>query len=140
MIRNYSNPSADAHYQDLLENLSNFPFLFTYDGKTYHGFSPEFFTHKDTQVTASDEKEIREIKWSFVDGLEVKLHIVHYFSHGATEWTVYFENTGSVNSGILEELKAHITYEGKYPSLKRGQSSQTLLHRGAGTGYRKTSL
>ena len=57
MIRNYSNPSADARYRDLLENLSNFPFLFTYDSKTYHGFSPEFFTHKDTKVTVSDEKD-----------------------------------------------------------------------------------
>ena len=28
------------------------------------------------------------------------------------------ENIGSANSGILEELKAHMTFEGKYPSLK----------------------
>lgn len=118
MIRNYSNPSADARYRDLLENLSNFPFLFTYDSKTYHGFSPEFFTHKDTKVTVSDEKEANEITWSFVDGLEVKLHIVHYFSHGATEWTVYFENAGSANTGILGELRAQVTFKGKYPSLK----------------------
>ena len=118
MMRNYSNPSADAHYQDLLENLSNFPFLFTYDSKTYHGFSPEFFTHKDTKVTVSDEKEANDITWAFVDGLEVKLHIVHYFSHGATEWTVYFENAGSANTGILGELRAQVTFKGKYPSLK----------------------
>ena len=118
MIRNYSNPSSDANYRHLLENLAQFPFLFTYNGNEYKGFSPDFFTLKDTQITASKEKEVREITLSFLDGLEAKLRIVHYFTHGATEWTVYFENTGSANSGIFEELKAQVTFEGKYPSLK----------------------
>ena len=118
MIRNYSNPAADAQYRNFLENLSSFPFLFTYNGRSYHGFSPEFFTHKNTQITTSSEKESREIIWSFSNGLEVTLRLVHYFTHGATEWTVCFENTGTSNSGIIEELKAQVILEGKYPSLK----------------------
>lgn len=129
MIRNYNNPSADARYRNLLDNLSNFPFLFTYNGKEYQGFSPEFFILKDTKITASSEKEIRQITWDFLDGLEAKLSLVHYFTHGATEWTVYFENIGSVNSGILEELKAHITFPGNHPSLKGIMGDYINFHR-----------
>lgn len=118
MKTSYVNAQATAWYQSLSENLSGIPFSFVYDGVKYTGFSPEHFTLTDKEITSTPEKETQRLQFAFADTLSVTLLLTHYFSHGVTEWTVWFENPSDQNSGVLEELQTQLTFAGKYPTLK----------------------
>ena len=118
MKRNYENLRATDMYRTLSENLSNMPFSFVYNGKEYKGFSPEHFTLISKNVIRSGEKETQTFTFVFFQTLEVTLILTHYFSHGVTEWTVWLENTSDKNSGVIEELKTELSFEGKFPVLK----------------------
>lgn len=118
MKTSYVNAQATAWYQSLSENPSGIPFSFVYDGVKYTGFSPEHFTLTDKEITSTPEKETQRLQFAFADTLSVTLLLTHYFSHGVTEWTVWFENPSSRNSGVLEELQTQLTFAGKYPTLK----------------------
>ncbi len=118
MKRRYENSKAYAWYRSLYENLSNLPFSFIYAEKEYKGFSPEYFTLTNKKIIQSNEKETNKLTFAFSEVLEVTLVLTHYFSHGVTEWTVWFENTSYKNSDIIEELKTELHFNGKYPVLK----------------------
>ena len=118
MKRNYENLQATDKYRALSANLSDMPFSFVYSGKEYKGFSPEYFTFVSKNVMRSDEKETQNFKFEFLQTLEVTLILTHYFSHGVTEWTVWFENISDKNSCVIEDLKTELSFEGKYPVLK----------------------
>ncbi len=118
MKKNYKNSQATDKYRVLSANLSNMPFSFVYDGIKYNGFSSEHFTLISKDLVRLGEKETQNFKFTFLQMLEVTLILTHYFSHGITEWTVWFENTSHKNSGVIEDLKIELNFEGKYPVLK----------------------
>ncbi len=118
MKRNYENSHASDAYRALCADLSAIPFSFIYDGMEYKGFSPEHFVLKDKETVRSGDKETRTFKLLFLNTLEVTLILSHYFSHGITEWTVWLENTSDTNSGVIEDLKTELSFEGTYPALK----------------------
>ena len=118
MKNNYENFQATEQYRTLSADLSNMPFSFVYDGRKYQGFSPEHFTLISKDTIRSDEKETQTFRFLFLHTLEVTLILTHYFSHGITEWTVWLENTSDKNSGVIQELKAELSFEGKNPVLK----------------------
>ena len=118
MKKNYENQEATAKYCLLSSNLSDMPFSFTYDGTEYNGFSSEYFALISKDIVCSGEKETQNIKFKFLQTLDVTLILTHYFSHGVTEWTVWFENTLEKNSGVIEDLKTELKFDGKYPVLK----------------------
>jgi alpha-galactosidase len=118
MKRNYENHYATDKYRALSTNLSDMPFSFVYNGKEYKGFSPQHFTLISKNTLQSGEKETQNFKFTFLQTLEITLILTHYFSHGVTEWTVWFENTSNKNSGVIENLKTELSFEGKYPVLK----------------------
>jgi len=114
----YENPLATEKYRALTDDLSQLPFSFVYDGKTYKGFSAEHFDLISKDTVQEGEKETQTIRMAFLQVLEVTLILTHYFSHGVTEWTVWFENISNKNSGVIEQIKTELTFEGKYPLLK----------------------
>lgn len=118
MKRNYQNPISDLAYEQLWNNLADFPFSFVADGKTYAGFSSEIFSKKKESVLRGEGKETRTMVFGFGETLEITLLLTHYFSHGATEWTVWFENVSDKNSPVLEKLTTTLTFDGAYPMLK----------------------
>lgn len=118
MERNYTNKKATEEYRSLLKNLSEVPFSFLYNGDEYKGFSPKIFLLKSDDVIKAEEKETHCIKLSFLDTLEISVILTHYFSHGVTEWTIWFENVSNENSGIIENCKTELTFFGKHPTLK----------------------
>lgn len=113
----YANPQADHWYQDLKADPCKVPFSFRYNGTAFRGFPVETFSLIHTRVHSVDQKETQTRVFSFRDGLTVTLILSHYFSHGVTEWTVWFENAGTENSGILEELSAELEFSGAHPVL-----------------------
>ena len=118
MKRNYQNPTADRTYEQLWENLSTFPFSFVADGQRYGGFPAEAFEKKSETVERNGSKESRTAVFRFGDTLEITLLLSHYFSHGATEWTLWFENVSKKNSPLLESLTTTLSFVGEYPTLK----------------------
>ena len=118
MKRIYENSLATEKYRALTDDLSQLPFSFVYDGKTYKGFSAEHFDLISKDTVQEGEKETQTFRLAFLQVLEVTLILTHYFSHGVTEWTVWFENVSNKNSGVIEQIKTELTFEGKYPLLK----------------------
>ena len=118
MERCYQNREADLRYAALAEHLEDFPFSFCYNGTEYRGFSPTVFSKKDERVTRVGDRETRTVTLGLLDGLEVTLLLSHYFSHGVTEWTVWFQNNTEQNSGVIEAPKTELRLRGRYPTLK----------------------
>ncbi len=118
MKRNYENIQATEQFRALSNNLSNLPFSFVYGGKEYKGFSSENFALISKNVIRSGEKETQNFRFAFLKALEITLSLTHYFSHGVTEWTIWFENTTEKNSDVIENIKTELNFVGKYPVLK----------------------
>ena len=64
------------------------------------------------------DKLTETVKFSFAPSLSLELILTHYFSHGFTEWTVWFENNSSENSGVIEKPKTTLVFDGALPTLK----------------------
>ena len=118
MTKNYTNANASEAFKYLTENLATLPFSFIYGGKKFVGLNNDDFTLKSKKVTACGDKETHTVVFALDDTLLVSLILSHYYSHGVTEWTVWFENISNANSKILEKLQAELTFVGKYPTLK----------------------
>lgn len=117
MTRCYKNPASDAWYLSLKEDPSRVPFTFTYAGKKYEGFSPDFFEPISSETTAGKDCETAWFSWK-LDVLTVSLKLSHYFNHGATEWTVFFENTSDRDSAVIENPETVLNLDGALPVLK----------------------
>jgi alpha-galactosidase len=71
-----------------------------------------------------DENRTRIIKtWSdAVSGLQVRCVIVEYTDFPAVEWTLYFKNTGKMNTGMLQDIRCLDTV------FRRGGASEFVLY------------
>ena len=118
MKRDYRNPEATANYRKWLQNPETIPFSFVYGGKQYRGFSADVLSLKEKTTETRSDKESTRFLYAIGKSLEITLLLTHYASHGATEWTVWFENTSEENSGVLENIKTELVFEGKNPVLK----------------------
>ncbi len=118
MKKSYANPEVDAWYRAQLSNLERFPFSFTYDGTRYDGFPADIFRETGRHTSTDENKETDKRVFAFRDGLTVTLKTAYYPVYGVSEWTVFFENTGADNSGLLEKEESTLTFEGKRPVLK----------------------
>lgn len=118
MKRNYRNPIATANYRRLTEQPERLPFSFVCGGKKHLGFSDESLVLKNKTFKTDGEKESAVFLYTLGGSLEITLLLSHYFSHGATEWTVWFENISSENSEMLEDIQTELTFSGERPVLK----------------------
>ena len=115
MKRNCQNPLAEQEYSFLLSHLDRFPVHFTYSGKEYSGFGGLNHLSSNTQ----EQNGVLTTENLFrLDALTVTLITSFYKSHGAYEWTVYFENTTNENSGVLENVYSQFEFKGEAPCLK----------------------
>lgn len=117
MKRNYQNAISDARYLDMLTHTEKIPFSFVYGGTTYTGFPEESFSLIKKETEREGEKETAILTFS-LKTIAVQAILTHYYSHGATELTVWFENTGLENSEILENPIFEPSFEGDMPVLR----------------------
>lgn len=117
-MRKYINIDATESYRKLTKDISRLPFLFTYDEVEYCGFSNKYFTEIEKQIHNEHDKETQIISFLLEDQLKIEVILTHYFSHGVTEWTVWFENISNKNSKILKKIQTEIQFKGNYPILK----------------------
>ena len=118
MKRDYRNPEATSNYRKWLQAPKDIPFSFVYGGKEYRGFSADVLSLKEKVTETKNGKESTRFRYDLDETLTVTLLLTHYFSHGATEWTVWFENTSSQNSDVLENIQTQIVFDGAEPVLK----------------------
>ena len=118
MKRNYRNSKASERYRAWLANPETIPFSFVYGKKEYRGFSPEHFVLQSKRTETAGDKESTAFVFSFAEQLEVTLLLTHYFSHGATEWTVWYENISKKDSDVIEDVGTTLTVDGIFPVLK----------------------
>ena len=118
MKKLYQNSQATKAYHALKKDLSSLPFSFVYNGRVYQGFSPAHCRLQGSTVETEAEKETQCYTFAFADTLEITLVLTHYFSHGVTEWTVWFENISQQNSGLLEQMQTELHFQGVHPMLK----------------------
>ncbi len=118
MSFNYKYPDSDKNYINLKENPGNIPFYFTYGDTEYNGFGDKNFKLINKTVKTCDNKETVTFEFLLKDVLTVSVILTHYFSHGATEWTVYFENKTDKNTDIISNYYSKIILEGENPVLK----------------------
>jgi len=108
----------DSAYAGYIADLSTLPFSFIYDNKAYKGFSADTFRPVSHHRSVQGKKECNCFVLKAGD-LQVTLDTAFYADYGAYEWTVWFENTGTQDSGVIREMRAaDMAFAGANPVLK----------------------
>ncbi len=116
MLKNYSNNQADSFYKTLLTDYTKIPFAFTYDCKEYIGFNQDFKL-LDKTIINDQTTETAILKFG-LKNLEIKVKLKHYFTHGATDFTFYFENNSTTNTKVIENPHFRYEFTQEKPLLK----------------------
>ena len=115
MIYKYKNQISNQIYKNMLADTSKIPLEFTYNGKRYQGLG------ELEKISAATEK-VDDVECSFfafkLDVLEITIKLTHYYSHGVTEWTAWFENKSDKNSGVLADVESRQEIFGDRPMLR----------------------
>ncbi len=114
-MKNYTNPAAEAWYRALVSDPARVPFAYTYGGERVSGF-PGTFISADT--VSDGKRETTTFVYEKDDGLRTTLILSFYPAYGVTEWTVWFENAGTADSAILQDLSTTLVFEGESPVLR----------------------
>jgi len=105
-------------YEGYIADLGTLPFAFVYDGTAYTGFPAETFRQVEHRRSVQGGKESNLFVLQEGD-LQVTVDTAFYAGYGAYEWTVWFENIGTQNSGVIKNMQAaDMTFAGVRPVLK----------------------
>ncbi|MBE5791569.1 MAG: hypothetical protein E7322_05350 [Clostridiales bacterium] len=113
MIRDFRNPSSDRAFESMLANPTSIPFAFTYAKKSYQGFGNQDMKLIQRTDEAEGGKRTVTLTYTLSDGLTVSVKLCHYFTHGATEFTVWFANDMPYDSFILSNAHAKMHFAGE---------------------------
>lgn len=110
----YQNIQSDCKYETWKNDFSLIPFKYVYAGKEFCGFP---FSVKSKSAEKDGLKETVTVKFSVDDNLNITLELTHYYDYGATEFTVWFENVGKENSGVIEDCRFDAFIAGENPYI-----------------------
>lgn len=83
-----------------------FPFSFTYGGRNSADFLSSW-NRTHTEKSSEDGRQRHDIVFADPQtGLEVTCELTVYTAAMAAEWVLYFENTGAMDTPILENIQA----------------------------------
>ncbi len=115
MLKDYQNPQATAWFHTMAEDPANFPFYYTYRGKAHRGFGDLTLLSHDT--TKTDKREDHVYRYG-LESLVITLLFTHYPAYGASESTIFVENGGDTDSGVLEGCCQKWEFAGERPVLR----------------------
>lgn len=118
MKRDYRNPKATADFNEFIKNPALIPFSFGYGGVRYEGFSPSDFKLKNSSFSENGGKQTHVLEFDLAGELKITLIAAHYPSHGASDYTVWFENLSDKNSKVIENPRLEVEFFGKNPVLR----------------------
>ncbi len=109
---------AAEQFASYLRDLGTLPVSFTYENQDYHGFGADF-TERSRSVRTEERRVSHTIVLQFKETLQITVLMSIYPDYCAYEWTVYFQNIGSLKSGILKNVwGADIKFQGADPVIK----------------------
>lgn len=112
-----ADPSAYLAWQRLWQEPSAFPVRFTYDGRPYRGLGG--LPLLESRAEHAPEKETVEWKLALDKNVTLRVSAAFWPQWGAREWTLWFENTGTENSAVLEQVLAlDETFLGVQPTVR----------------------
>ena len=103
-VKKYQNLQAKEEYERITGDLSCLPVSFCYDGRVYKGLGG--LEQVSSEKTECAGKECRVFVLKADKNLNITLDTAYYDSHGAFEWTVWFKNAGTENTGIIKDVYA----------------------------------
>ena len=102
-------------------------FSFKYDGRSSDELLKQWSLQQSTRDREQSQTE-RTLTWSDPGtGLQVRCVAVEYHDFPTVEWTLYFKNTGTNATSILENIQA-LEF-----NLQRGTNGEFLLHHNVGS-------
>jgi alpha-galactosidase len=103
------------------------PFSFIYGGQAADGFLKTWKTKRDSKELDEFRTQETIVYSDSKTGLEVRSVVVQYKDFPNVEWTLYFKNTSSIATPIIDQIEA-LDFQ-----LKRGTKAEFLLHHNAGS-------
>jgi len=111
-------PGRHSAYDGYIVDLSTLPFSFVYDEVAYTGFPVKTFRRVEHRHSVQGKKE-RNLFVLKAGDLQVTVDTAFYAGYEAYEWTVWFENTGVQNLGVIRNIRAaDMFFDGERPVLK----------------------
>lgn len=129
MIRDYRNFHSDKMFAEYIENPSLFPISFVYNGKKYSGFGDADFVLQSKEKNTVGEKEVVVLTFVLNYTLKFTVTAAHYYSHGATEWTLEIENITLSQSGIIENIESSLEFCGENAMLRGSLGDHVNFYR-----------
>jgi alpha-galactosidase len=103
------------------------PFSFVYGGRVSGELLPAWVASSMTRRLGRRRTQ-QTLTWRDpATGLVVRCVAIHYRDSPTVEWTLHFENTGAVDTPILEAIDALDIH------LERGANAEFLLHHNVGS-------
>jgi alpha-galactosidase len=106
------------------------PFSFTYGGENSAALLGSWKLERSSTKFDQGRKQHFLAYTDPKTGLVVRCVGVEYLDYPTVEWTLYFKNTGSKETPLIENIRALDT------QFKRGQDSEFLLHHSLGSSCR----
>ncbi|MBO4356302.1 MAG: alpha-galactosidase, partial [Clostridia bacterium] len=128
MKRDYRNAESDKRYLEYRDK-SIFPVLFEYDKKTVNCIEEGALKHISSVIERNGEVETTNMKFRVDDNLTLRVKLTHYFSHGATEWTLFFKNKSDENTKRISNVRTVIDFEGEKPTLDGNLGDHENMYR-----------
>jgi alpha-galactosidase len=121
-----TSPAAPAS-ETVVPHLARPPFSFNYDSRSSDHLLKQWPVQQSSRGLDARRTE-RVLIWSDPQtGLQVRCVAVEYHDFPTVEWTVYFKNTGTSATPIIENIQA-LELE-----LKRDANGEFLLHHNIGS-------
>jgi alpha-galactosidase len=108
-------------------SLTEPPFSFFYDGKPSTELLKGWQVRRETQKLDAQRTEHELIYADPASGLRIRCILIEYHDFPTVEWTLYFKNTGTNDTPIIEKIQA-LDIE-----LSRSGDGEFLLHHNIGS-------
>ncbi|QOY88337.1 alpha-galactosidase [Paludibaculum fermentans] len=103
------------------------PFSFRYGGRPSAEFLGQWKVERESRAIDANRTRIRVTYTDAASGLQARAEAVAYADYPTVEWTVYFRNTGTQPTPILEDIQAIDT------QLERTPEGEFQLHHSIGS-------
>jgi alpha-galactosidase len=103
------------------------PFSFVYDGRSSAVLLAEWAVKRERRVLDDQRTEHTLTYTDSKTGLVVRAVGVEYHDFPTVEWTLYFRNTGAVDTPLLTDIRAIDTW------FRRGKEGEFTLHHNTGS-------
>ncbi|MCY2988974.1 MAG: alpha-galactosidase [Planctomycetota bacterium] len=103
------------------------PFSFVYDGRPSLGLLEEWGVKREHRELDAQRTEHTLTYTDPQTGLIVRAVAIEYHDFPTVEWTLYFRNTGTVDTPLLTDIQAIDTW------FRRGKEGEFTLHHNTGS-------